>query len=379
TDQKRHWPAVKKAWLKFKENKDVYLKKYEGLYCPGCEAFITKKDLVNGECVIHQIKPEIIEEENYFFKLSKYSQKIKKAIEEDVIRIIPESRKHEVLNFIKQGLEDISFSRPRKDLKWGIPVPNDDSQTIYVWTDALLNYISAIDYFEESEDFKKCWPADVHCIGKDILRFHAVFWPAMLLSLGLELPKNIFVHGFITVGGQKMSKSLGNIIDPFELVEKYGTDAVRLFLLREISPTEDGDFTLEKFKIRYNADLANGLGNFAARVLALHYQFSEAKLPKIDKDIDKKIEETRKTVAQKLEEFKFNEALTAIWNLIAFGDGYINQTQVWKILDLKIKIQIVSNLAALLSSIADILSPFLPETSAKISRLKKGEILFPRC
>ncbi|MFA5083812.1 MAG: methionine--tRNA ligase [Candidatus Paceibacterota bacterium] len=378
TDQQRHWPAVKKAWLKLKENGDVYLKKYKGLYCPGCEAFITKKDLINGECAIHRIKPEIIEEENYFFKLSKYSQKIEKAIETDELRIIPESRKHEVLNFIKQGLEDVSFSRPRKDLKWGIPVPGDDSQTIYVWADALTNYISAIGYFEESENFNKRWPADIHCIGKDILKFHAVYWPAMLLALGLELPKNIFVHGFITVGGQKMSKSLGNVINPFDLVEKYGTDAVRLFLLREISPTEDGDFTEEKFKIRYNADLANGLGNFAARILALKYQLPEIKTGKPKSDIDSKIKETEKSVARKLEEFKFNEALAAIWDLIAFGDKHLNETQVWKIADVKVKTEIVADLAALLNSIADILSPFLPETVAKISRLKKGEILFPR-
>ena len=378
TDEKRHWPAVKKVWLKLKENDDIYLKKYKGLYCSGCEAFITKKGLINGECCIHRIKPEIIEEGNYFFKLSKYSQEIKKAIEENKIRIVPESRKNEILSFIEQGLEDISFSRPRKDLKWGIPVPDDDTQTIYVWADALVNYLSAIDYFDENEKFNKYWPADVHCIGKDILRFHAIFWPAMLFSLGLELPKTIFVHGFITVGGQKMSKSLGNVIDPFWLVEKYGTDAVRYFLLREVSPTEDGDFTLEKFKTRYNADLANGLGNFAARVSALRVQSLEIKSSKIDKDIDKKIKETKKEVVKKLEEFKFSESLSVVWDLIAFGDKYINQTQAWKVSDAKLKSQIISNLIAILNSVADILGPFLPETGAKITQLKKGEILFPR-
>lgn len=378
TDEKRHWPAVKKVWLKFKENDDVYLKKYKGLYCPGCEAFITKKDLINEKCCIHQIKPEIIEEENYFFRLSKYSQKIKKAIEKDEIRIIPESRKNEILSFIKQGLEDVSFSRPRKDLKWGIPVPDDDTQTIYVWADALINYLSAIDYYNEGEKFKKYWPADVHCIGKDILRFHAIFWPAMLFSLGLELPKTLFVHGFITVGGLKMSKSLGNVIDPFWLAEKYGADAVRYFLLREISSTEDGDFTLEKFETRYNADLANGLGNFAARVLALQAQSPEIKPMKVDKDIDKKIKEAEKETVQKLEEFKFSESLSAIWDLIAFGDKYINETQAWKVSDTKLKSQIISNLIAILNSAADNLEPFMPETSAKINQLKKGEILFPR-
>jgi len=269
TDQKRHWPAVKKVWLKLKETGDIYKKKYQAFYCSGCEAFITKKDLVNGKCAIHQTEPEIIDEENYFFRLSKYSKAIEKSIEKDELKIIPETRKNEILSFIKQGLEDVSFSRPREKLQWGIPVPDDESQTMYVWADALTNYISALGYFEENEKFKKFWPADIHCIGKDIIRFHAVIWPGMLLSLGLPLPKTIFIHGFITVGGQKMSKSLGNVIDPFELVKKYGTDAVRYFLLREIPSTEDGDFTYEKFGKRYNSDLAAGLGNLVARTITV--------------------------------------------------------------------------------------------------------------
>ncbi|MEK7574413.1 MAG: class I tRNA ligase family protein [Patescibacteria group bacterium] len=378
TDQERHWPIVKKVWLKLKENGDIYKKKYEGPYCSGCEAFITKKDLINGKCIIHQKEPEIIKEENYFFRLSKYSNQIGEIIEKEVIKITPQSRKKELSNFIKQGLEDISFSRSRKDLQWGIPVPDDDTQTIYVWADALVNYISAIGYTEEDEKFKRYWPADIHCIGKDILKFHGTIWLGMLLSLGLSLPKSIFVHGFITVDGQKMSKSLGNVADPFEIVKKYGADAVRYFLLAEFSAVEDGDFSLEKIKVRYNADLANGLGNFAARVLALQPQSSEVKLLKIDKDIERKIEETKKIAAQKIEEFKFNESLSAIWSLIAFGDKYINQTQVWKIADLELKNQIILNLTAILNSVTVLLGPFMPETSVKITQLKKGEILFPR-
>ena len=257
-------------------------------------------------------------------------------------------------------------------------MPDDDTQTIYVWADALVNYISAIGYTEEDEKFKRYWPADIHCIGKDILKFHGTIWLGMLLSLGLSLPKSIFVHGFITVDGQKMSKSLGNVADPFEIVKKYGTDAVRYFLLAEFSAVEDGDFSLEKIKVRYNADLANGLGNFAARVLALQPQFSEIKPLKIDKDIEKKIEEIKKIAAQKIEEFKFNESLSAIWSLIAFGDKYINQTQVWKIADLELKNQIILNLTAILNSVTVLLGPFMPETSVKITQLKKGEILFPR-
>ncbi len=270
TDQARHWPIVQKCWSKLKKNGDIYKKNYKGLYCVGCEAFITQKDLVDGKCRIHLKEPEEVNEENYFFKLSKYSDEIKELIEKDEVKIIPQEKKNEMLSFIKaslpagrQGLEDVSFSRPSKDLKWGIPVPGDDSQTIYVWADALVNYLLP----------EKYWPADIHCLGKDILRFHATIWLGMLLSLKLPLPKSIFVHGFITSDGQKMSKSLGNVVSPFELIEKYGADAVRYFLLREIPSTEDGDFTIEKFENRYNADLASGLGNLVARVITLAYKF----------------------------------------------------------------------------------------------------------
>jgi len=381
TDKNRHWPAVKKVWLKLKRAGDIYKKKYRGFYCSGCEAFITNKDLVNGKCAIHQIEPEVIEEENYFFKLSKYSKAIERAIEKDEIKIIPETRKNEILSFIKQGLEDVSFSRPRKILKWGIPVPDDETQTIYVWADALTNYISAIGYFEETENFKKFWPADVHIIGKDIIRFHAVIWPGMLLSLGLPLPKKIFVHGFITVDGQKMSKSLGNIIDPFDLVAKYGTDAVRYFLLREIPPTEDGDFTYEKFEKRYNSDLASGLGNLTARIMSLVIKFKiEIQKPKIEdeklkKEIDKSWEKWKKS----LNEFKFNEALKSIWNLISVCDRYIEKEKPWEKSERR-KL-VVNNLLFALTNIANLLQPFLPETSEKILKqlkTKESKILFPQ-
>lgn len=377
TDKRRHWPAVRKVWLKLKEKGDIYKKKYKGLYCSGCEAFITKKDLTDGKCVVHHIKPEIVEEENYFFRLSKYSKKIEQIIKDNDIKIIPQSRKNELLNFTKQGLEDISFSRPRKDLEWGIPVPDDKSQTIYVWCDALINYISVIGYLNKEENFKKYWPANVHCIGKDIQKFHCLIWPGILLSLNLLLPKAIFVHGFITVGGQKISKSLGNVIDPFELVKKYGIDAVRYFLLREIPPTEDGDFTYEKFESRYNADLAKGLGNLVARVLKL------AKIPTPQKCSDSKsraiIDKTWKHWRKSLEEFKFNETLVIIWNLISFCDKYIEKEKIWE----KSKNQQtkIKNLLFTIKNIARLLQPFLPETSEKILsqlKTKQREILFPK-
>ncbi|OGZ17905.1 MAG: methionine--tRNA ligase [Candidatus Nealsonbacteria bacterium RBG_13_36_15] len=386
SDQKKHWPSVKKIWEKLKANGDIYKKEYQGLYCSGCEAFITKKDLKDGRCVIHQKEPEAIEEENYFFKLSRYSKEIEKAIQEDKIKIIPETRKNEILNFIGRGLKDVSFSRPRKDLKWGIPVPDDESQTIYVWTDALTNYISAIGYDKNSIKFKKYWPADVHCIGKDILRFHAAIWPGILLSAGIELPKNIFVHGFISVDGQKMSKSLGNVINPFELVKKYGTDPVRYFLLREIPPTEDGDFTYEKFEKRYNADLSSGLGNLVARTLTLAEKIEINSY--VSKSIKPKIDETWQNYRKFLDELKFNEALSSIWGLIGFCDKYIEKEKPWENKDP----EVIKELLSALSNIASLLQPFLPETSEKIFQQlgtdpkkkeekfkpKKGKPLFPK-
>lgn len=244
TDRTNHWPGVLKIWEVIKAGGDLYKGEYEGLYCVGHEAFIKKSDLVDDVCPDHQTKPEKIKEENFFFKLSKYKAQLKKAYENGVIKIKPASRTNEILAMLEDS-EDISFSRPSKDLKWGIPVPGDDTQTIYVWADALTNYISAIGY-GRNDDFKKFWPADVQVIGKDILRFHAIIWPAMLLSAGLELPKSLFVHGFITVEGQKMSKTIGNVIDPVELIKKYGIDPVRYFLLREIPSSEDGDFSYKK-------------------------------------------------------------------------------------------------------------------------------------
>lgn len=378
TDKKRHWPSVGKIWLKLKKNGDIYKKKYKGLYCPGCEAFITKKDLKNGKCFIHKKEPEIIEEENYFFRLSKYSKKIEKIINTNIIKIIPETRKNENLSFIKQGLEDVSFSRPRKDLKWGIPVPGDSTQTIYVWADALTNYISALSYSQNSKKFQKFWPADVHCIGKDIQKFHCLIWPGMLLSLRLPLPKTIFVHGFITVANQKMSKSLGNVIDPFKLAKKYGTDPVRYFLLREIPPTKDGDFTYEKFEDRYNADLANGLGNLVARVLTLAEKL-DIEQTEPSSTARAFLDTPRKKYKDALKDFKFNEALVAIWEIIGNFDRHIEREEPWK--GGKNAIQVVSDSLFALKEICTLLQPFLPETSERIlSQIekRKKEILFPR-
>ena len=372
TDEERHKPAVEKLWKKIEENEDIYKKKYKGYYCQGCESFVTEKDLVNGLCPIHNKKPEFVEEENYFFKLSKHLKDIKKKIEKDEIRIIPEARKREVLGYMKAGMDDVSFSRS-KDKYWGFEVPGDENQIIYVWGDALPNYISAIGYFEEDKLFKKYWPADVHCIGKDILKFHAIVWPAMLLSAGLPLPKSIFVHGFITVAGQKMSKSLGNVVDPFELIKKYGTDAVRYYLLREILPMEDGDFTIEKFEARHNSDLASGIGNLVSRVKTMtekHPLGAGKQSLKMKKEIQKAENNCQKSLG----EFKFNEALKSIWELISFCDKYIEEKRPWE--GKKDSEQTLIDLNFAIDGIAEMVYPFMPETSNKIKERRTP--LFPR-
>ncbi len=380
TDKKRHWPGAQKLWLKLVKAGDLYKKNYKGLYCVGHEAFVTEKDLIGGVCAIHKVKPEIVEEENYFFRLSKYSNEIELRIKDKTLNIFPETRKNEILSLLKEGLEDVSFSRPRENLNWGIPVPNDPKHTMYVWCDALSNYITAIGYADDNKKFEKWWPADVHVIGKDILRFHAAIWPGMLLSAKLPLPKIIFVHGFITVAGEKMSKTVGNVADPFEFIKKYGADALRYYLLREIPSGEDGDFTSEKFEQRYNADLAKGLGNLVARVLTLA-QKNKIKLLK-NKTFVIEIKKAEKDLGQSVSNFKFNEALEKIWQLIALGDKYIDDKKPWTLKpESKEFKEIIGSLLFLISEIGVLLSPFLPETAEKISRQlknRKVSILFPQ-
>jgi len=258
TDKRVHWPGVIKLWNILYERGDIYKKKYTGQYCFGCERFITEKELSNEKCPNHpNIKIEHISEENYFFKLSKYSDKIRGLIEKDKLKISPKNWKKDFLSLIKDGLRDISFSRDKKHLPWGVPVPKDQTQVMYVWCDALTNYLTGIGY--PNTKYKKFWPADVHVVGKDMLRFHAGIWPGMLLSAGLPLPKEIIVHGFLTVNGQKISKSLGNVISPPYLAEKYSADALRYFLLRNIPFGEDGDFSEKVLVERHNNELANKL------------------------------------------------------------------------------------------------------------------------
>ncbi len=377
SDERIHWPGAIALWQKLVEAGDIYKKKYEGLYCVGHEAFITEKELLDGKCPDHGTTPELIREENYFFKLSRYTSAVKEKIESGELEIIPETRKNEILSLLNSGLEDVSFSRPRTSASVGIPVPNDDSQVMYVWCDALSNYITALGYGRGEEMYKKFWPADVHVMGKDILRFHAAIWPAMLISAGLPLPKSLLVHGFITSGGKKMSKTLGNVIDPEELLAEYGTDAVRYYLARHISPFEDGDITQEHFKEAYNADLANGLGNVAARIMTLA-QTHLAEPATVE------FVPYPKEWTSALESFEVNRAAEYVWDRIQALDKKITETEPFKLIktDVEAGKRLIAELVRELAAIDLLLEPFVPETSKKIIEAimanKKPETLFPR-
>lgn len=394
SDQTRHYPASQKLWELCDAAGDIYKKKYEGLYCVGCEAFYTKDELnENGECFEHPgRKLDVVSEENYFFRLSKYQKELINLVESNTLHIYPETRKNEIGSFLKQPLEDISISRSNERAKnWGVPVPGDDTQRIYVWFDALNIYQSGVGFNWDNKLYEKWWPADAHVIGKGIIRFHAVYWPAFLLSAGLPLPKTLFVHGYFTVNGQKMSKTLGNVIDPFEIIEKYGTDPVRYFFLRELPGGGDGDFSYKKLEDRYNGDLANGLGNLVARVATLGEKVSPLNFDfkrDILSDVDKLCNEVFGEYERYMREFRFNEALAVVWKLVSHADKYINDTKPWVVGDKeKLKV-IMANASYLIGTVTNLLEPFLPETSKKIREqisltdsvieIKKGGNLFPR-
>ena len=375
TTDDHHIKAAQEFWKLCDENGDIHKKNYKTKYCVGCELEKTDSELVDECCPTHPtLKLEIIEEENYFFKFSKYQDALLKLYKENPDFVIPGFRQKEIATFVSEGLQDFSISRLKEKLPWGIPVPGDPKHVMYVWFDALINYISAIGWPEDKKKFEKWWPV-VQVAGKDNLRQQSAIWQAMLLSAGLSPSKQILIHGFISSGGQRISKSLGNVVDPYELVDKYGTDALRYYLLAKTHPFRDSDFTIEKFESTYNADLANGLGNLVARVSGL------AKGLSIKSDDDNK-HLADKNAANALNKYKFNLALKAIWKEIRKLDVYINKNKVWE-LDGTEKKDAATHLVKGVRNIAFDLKPFLPETAETIEKKLSGEIkpakpLFPR-
>ncbi len=383
---KDHHKASQLLWEKCNANGDIYKKTYTGLYCVGCEMFYTKDELnENGECFEHPGKKvEAIEEENYFFKLSAYKDQLLKLITTNKLSIVPEFRKNEIISFLKGDVEDISISRSNERARnWGVTVPGDKTQKMYVWFDALNIYQSGVGFGSDTKTYDTWWPADTHVIGKGITRFHAVYWPAFLLSAKLALPKSLFAHEYITVNGQKMSKSIGNVIDPNEYIEKYGTDALRYYLLAKVSPFQDGDFSDEKFITAYNADLANGLGNVVARVAKLTESIDYTHMTATKQSHDAL---NNPLYVAALEEYKFHEALNYIWGKISTLDHFINEEKPWQLIksDLERAKGVLSHCVDQIQEIALLLQPFLPETSEKIKKQFTGPKiisappLFPR-
>ncbi|HEX4774744.1 MAG TPA: methionine--tRNA ligase [Candidatus Saccharimonadales bacterium] len=377
-----HEERAQFIWKKL--SKDIYKGKYIGWYCTGDEAFFTETEVKanHGVCPVHNRPYEKVEEENYFFKLSSYGDAIAEAINKERFKIVPISRRNEILAVIKDGLEDISVSRPKDKIGWGIPVPGDSSQVIYVWFEALMNYITVLGY-PEHEDFKKFWPADVQIIGKDIIRFHAAIWPAMLMSMGVALPKQLYVHGFITVEGKKMSKSIGNVVAPADIVKKYGVDAFRYYFLRHIPSYEDGDFSWQRLEAAYNNELANELGNAVQRTVVMVQKYQNGMVgvtPSAEHDIT--------PYEEALAQCRFDRALDDVWEQVRGLNQYIDEEKPWEIAKLGDEDHLREVLAYQVSSltnIATLLEPFLPETATKIKAIfadgsvnPLGETLFPK-
>jgi len=371
-----HWPGVQKLWELCNSKGDIYKKKYKGLYCVGCEAFWEEGDLVDGLCPEHLTKPELVEEENYFFKLSKYQDELLRLIESGELKIVPEGRKNEMLSFIRGGLKDFSVSRSNSRARgWGVPVPGDPEQIMYVWFDALGTYITGIGYGRDEEEFKRYWPADSHVIGKGILRFHAIYWPAMLLSAGLPLPKSIFVHGYITAEGKKMSKSLGNIVDPFKLISQFGVDPVRYCLLSEVPTFEDGDFSERALVEKNNNELIANLGNLVNRTMVFITNNFEGKIPEADlSEEDKKFLEEQKEVIGKIEPamdaMKIKEGLQHVMEFGKNSNRYFQDNKPWELVknDVARGGTVLNVLANQIKDVGILLGPFLPGAGESIFR-----------
>ncbi len=374
TTDEYHELAVKKFIEILKKKNQIYQKEYKGLYCVGCEKFLTEKELENGLCPAHRKAPQKVKEKNYFLKVKDKLSKIKSLIEKDKLKIFPEFAKKEALGLLKQSLDDLSISREKERVKWGIEFPGDKTQLVYVWFDALINYISAVGFATNKKKFERWWKKSfvIHFIGKDILKFHAIFWPAMLISAKIKIPNQLAVHGFFTVEGQKMSKSLGNVIRPKELIEKFGSDGTRYLILSQFPFGEDGDIRISKLIEKYNADLAFGLGNLVLRVLNLAKK-QNISLRKIvaQKSIENEVKKRKNNYQKLLINFGFFESLKEIWDLIHFCDKYIDKEKPWEKKENSKKV--ILNLVFCLKEISRMLLPFCPQKSKEIQEQIEGK------
>jgi methionyl-tRNA synthetase len=388
-----HAETVNEVWKRCLAQGDIYKGTYEGLYCVGCERYYDEAELLEGRCPEHGTEPERIREENYFFRLCNYEGQLHQLVSSGTIRVVPEERRNEVLRLIAGGLRDFSVSRSTERARgWGLPVPDDPKQVIYVWFDALVNYISGLgtDRFERWRDADRI----EHVIGKGILKFHAVYWPAILLSAGLNVPSDVLVHGYLTVEGQKIGKSLGNAIDPRAIVEEFGVDPVRYYLLRHVSTTRDGDFSRERLVSAHDSELADQLGNLVHRTASLIHRHRGGRVPTVaspgplEADLADLAEKTSAEVAEAVERFALHEALASVWRLVAAGNRYVDQTEPWKLgkaggagerLDV-----VLGTLATLVRNVGLLLRPFLPVTAAEVvrrfggTRVETGPTLFPK-
>ena len=375
TSEPRHHAVVQEIFRRIRDKGDIYKGEYTGLYCTPCESYWTELQLDEKGCCPDCHRPvEKVSEEAYFFKMSKYADAVLKYIEDNPEFLEPKSRRNEMINFIKRGLEDLCISRT--SFNWGIPVPDDEKHVIYVWFDALTNYLTPIGFLDDAEKFKKFWPADLHLVGKEIVRFHTIIWGCILMALGIELPKKVYGHGWLITDGGKMSKSKGNVVDPMLLIDEFGADAIRYFLLREITLGQDGNFNYDALVTRFNADLANDLGNLLHRTLNMINKFQggilrESKdLTALDESLRIEAVETAKDYRQLMEDMQISDAVKIVWKFISRSNKYIDETMPWKLAKDESQAQNLSNvlynLAESLRIISILISPYMPTTARKI-------------